>query len=121
LTNSELTPAAKIKPSGSKAATGRPERFIRPWQWFDLEEKSELKGEFMFQSTEIKYQFRQVIIYQNTIGPVSCVMYRISTKIRLKIFLYNQFDLLAENSIHDLSVKLPTQIFMHLDFYFPPL
>jgi hypothetical protein len=34
-----LTPAAKIKPSGSKAATGRPERFIRPWQWFDLEEK----------------------------------------------------------------------------------
>ena len=34
-TDSELIPAAKIKPSGSKAATGLPASFIRPWQWLD--------------------------------------------------------------------------------------
>jgi len=30
LTASELIPAAKIRPSGSKAATGRPDNFIKP-------------------------------------------------------------------------------------------
>ena len=34
-TDSELMPAAKMRPSGSKAATGRPDSFIRPWQWLE--------------------------------------------------------------------------------------
>ena len=36
LTLSELIPAANIKPSGSKAATGLPARCINPWQLADL-------------------------------------------------------------------------------------
>ena len=44
LTCSELTPAAKMRPSGSKAATGRPARFIRPWQLFDLRRTNTLNA-----------------------------------------------------------------------------
>ena len=36
LTLSEFTPAAKMSPSGSNAATGRLDRCIRPWQLGDL-------------------------------------------------------------------------------------
>lgn len=35
-TLSELMPAAKIRPSGSNAATGLPARCINPWQLADL-------------------------------------------------------------------------------------
>lgn len=36
LSVSELMPAAKTKPSGSKAATGLPITLIYPWQFGDL-------------------------------------------------------------------------------------
>ena len=35
-TLSELIPTAKMRPSGSKAATGLPARLINPWQYEDL-------------------------------------------------------------------------------------
>lgn len=40
LMHSELTPAAKISPSGSYAATGLPDKCIRPWQLGDLKSQS---------------------------------------------------------------------------------
>ncbi len=42
LTLSELIPAAKMSPSGSKAATGRPWRCISPWQLLDLRSHSRM-------------------------------------------------------------------------------
>ena len=39
LTLSELIPTAKIRPSGSKAATGLPARFMKPWQYCELRKK----------------------------------------------------------------------------------
>merc|ERR1719323_2489929 len=42
LTLSELMPAAKMRPSGSKAATGRPARCMRPWQLADLRSHSRM-------------------------------------------------------------------------------
>lgn len=38
--HSEFTPAAKTNPSGSYAATGRPDKCIRPWQFGDLKSHS---------------------------------------------------------------------------------
>ena len=32
-------PTAKIRPSGSKAATGLPARFMKPWQYCELKKK----------------------------------------------------------------------------------